>query len=732
MAWAWSRVGRLGLRLGLTALLATVPLSARGNEAPGEDRPPIDVNADTLDTNRDNDGMIAKGNVQIIQGPDMQFMADEVEYSGKTKDISAKGNIRVVHQGNRFEGQSLTLNTDTRVGRIQEVKMSLAGDNARGGAQEVNLLGPNNYLLKEAWFTQCNCDSPPWKITSGQIRVDTAENTMVADGATFHIGEIPVLWTPWWEQPLSNQRKSGFLTPDFRTANGNGFELEVPYYFNLAPDHDLTVALRPITSRGVMEKLQYRYLGLGYQGSVQTQQILDSQAHAWRGLSTFDHSDRLWGWDIVARGEYSQSRNYINDYHQHLVDPGAHRMESHVTARHDDIGDSGYTSMRLGIRWNQDLEAANDRFTVQNLPFASYSDSLALNSLPIGRVLDGADSNRWRIQRDFRLDDYYQLSGDAVQRLDAAPTLEYTRPLGMARLTMRGQVRETAYLIQGDPMQTGLARDNTQHREASMISVDLGTQLFKNFPGIATHTLEPRVEFVTNAATDQTLLPNYDTTQRYFAFSNLFGDSLYSGLDRISVGQRVNYALVTRLLNHGQSNALWQNMELGVGQRWIPDENNIYQQGHTLSPIVSALNVNLAGGWEVNAANRFNPEVQRIENNSLRLVMHQPKGNSLSLGYYYNQPSYSGTLMENAGSMLEDAVVNTRFNLSSGWSWIQEANYSLYQDTIKSWKTGFGYEHQCWKFTIEGGRKLANDTVNHGGGFIGFTLGLKGIGDYGA
>ncbi|MBF0140154.1 MAG: LPS-assembly protein LptD [Magnetococcales bacterium] len=723
----------MSLLLGLTGLLAMMPIPVVGEETPADEKPPIDINADSLDTDRDNDGLIAKGNVQIIQGPGMQFMADEARYSGKSKKLSAEGHVRLQHQGNEFAGRSLVLNTDTRIGELHDVTVKLANNGSQGGAEEVSLLGPDQFIMKQAWFTECNCDPPPWKVKANEIRIDAVDKSMVASDATFYAGDFPIFWTPWWEQPLANQRKSGFLTPDFRTASGNGFEFEVPYYFNLAPDHDLTVTLRPISNRGVLGQLQVRYLGQGYQGSVQTQQIRDTQTESWRGLTTLDHTDHLWGWKIVARGEYSETRNFINDYHQHLVDSAAHRMESHVTASKNTIADDGFSTMRLGVRWNQDLEATNDRFTVQSLPFAVYSDSLPLNRLPGGGGLfDGLDGNRWRLQREFHADNYYQMSGDAVQRLDAAPTLEYSRPLGVTRLTLRAQARETSYLIQGDPMQTGLQRDDTQHREASMFSANLGTRLFKIYPGIATHTLEPKVEVVANAATDQTLLPNYDTTQRYFAFSNLFGDSLYSGLDRISVGQRVNYALVTRLINHGEQEAFWQNMDLGVGQRWIPDDNNIYQQGRNFSPIVSALNVTLRGGWEINAANRFNPEGQRIENNSLRLVKHQNKNDTLSLGYYYNQPSYSGTLMENAGSMLEDAVVNSHFHFNDQWSWNQEANYSLYQSTIKSWKTGFGYEHQCWEFTIEGGRKLANDTINHGGGFIGFTLGLKGIGDYGA
>ncbi|HAT48917.1 MAG TPA: hypothetical protein DCS88_01100 [Alphaproteobacteria bacterium] len=719
------RFTKLGFTLALAMLCAVDPSLARGGDLP------MDVHADNLEMDRDNQGIKATGNVQIVRGEEMDLKADEVGYSGKTKEIQAKGNIRLLNQGDQFEGDRVVLNTDTKVGHLEQAKLHLKGEGGRGGAQAVELLGPDNMSLTDAWFTHCDCDPPPWKLSAGTIDIDRQENSMIAKDVRFYLGETPVAWLPWWEQPVGKQKKSGFLTPDIRTGDSNGLEFEVPYFFNLAPDRDLTVGVRPITRRGVMGKMQYRYLGLGYEGTLQTQQIQDTLEDRWRGLSTLDHKGRLWGWDLVARGEFSQTRDYINDFHQTLVDSTARRLESTVVANRSGIREDGYTTFRAGGRWNQDLEAADDQFTVQSLPFMAYSDSQSLNALPEGMFFEGWDHDRWRLQREFHLDHFYQMSGDAVQRIDAAPTLEYTRPLGVTRLTMRGQVRETAYAIQGDPDQTGTDLDSTQHREASMVSVGLTSQLFKYYPGFATHTLEPRIEYAHNAATDQSLLPNYDATQRYFAFSNLFGDSLYSGLDRISVGHRVGYALTTRLLDHGSGDPFLQSMEWSVGQRWAPEGSQEYQQGYEFSPIVSNVSMQLSGGLEVSAANRYDPYEVELENTAVRVSLSPTKRDSISVGYHYNQPSAVGNMMENNGALLEDAVVDSRVGLNEQWSWSQEANYSLNQSNIKSWRTGLAYIHQCWTVSVEGGRNLAHDTDNHGGGFIGLFLGLKGIGDYG-
>ncbi|HIJ83944.1 MAG: Organic solvent tolerance protein [Magnetococcales bacterium] len=716
---------RISLTLGLVVLLSATPSPVRGEDVP------MDVHADSLEMDRDNQGIVAKGNVHIIRKDELELKADAAGYSGKTREIHAQGHIRMTHQGHQFESERAVFNANTKAGHLEQVKMDMAGEGGRGGAQDVELLGPNNLTMNEAWFTQCDCEPPPWKLSAKTVDIDRKQNSITARNVKFHMGEVPVLWLPWWEQPLDKQRKSGFLTPDIRSSSSNGLEVEVPYYFNLAPERDLTVAVRPVTRRGVMGKMQFRYLGLGHEGKLQTQQIQDELEDQWRGLTTYDHRGRQWGWDLTARGELSQTRDYINDFNQNLVESRARRLESHLTADRYRIGDEGYSDMRIGGRWNQDLEARDDQFTVQSLPFAVYADSQPLNSLPDGWIFDGLDSNRWRLQREFHLDHFYQKSGDSVQRFDAAPTVEYSRPLGVARITARGQLRETVYLIQGDPVQTGLDRENTQHREASMFSVGLGSSLFRNYPGFATHTLEPKIEVTHSAATEQSLLPNYDATQRYFAFSNLFGDSLHSGLDRISVGQRVGYALTSRLLNHGGDGFLWENVELSIGQRWAPEGHQEYQQYQDFSPIVSALGIQMAGGVTIDATNRYDPNDQELENTAVRLGLSRSKRNRVSLGYHYNQPSPAGNMMENNGSLLEDAVADTHLSLNDQWSWGQEVSYSLNSSNMKSWRTGLAYEHQCWKLTLEGGRNLAHDTDSHGGGFIGLFLGLKGLGDYG-
>mgnify|MGYP007087022653 CR=1 FL=1 len=58
--------------------------------------------------------------------------------------------------------------------------------------------------------------------------------------------------------PADDRRKSGFLFPALSSSNQNGLELSTPYYLNLAPNYDATIAPRYIENRGLMLEAEFR------------------------------------------------------------------------------------------------------------------------------------------------------------------------------------------------------------------------------------------------------------------------------------------------------------------------------------------------------------------------------------------------------------------------------------------------------------------------------------------
>src|SRR5690606_12244378 len=73
-------------------------------------------------------------------------------------------------------------------------------------------------------------------------------------------------------------------------------EFSLPYYFNLAPNYDLTLTPRVLAKRGVQLGAEFRYLGRTYSGALQgTYLHNDRQADRNRWYYGVEHSQALGG-----------------------------------------------------------------------------------------------------------------------------------------------------------------------------------------------------------------------------------------------------------------------------------------------------------------------------------------------------------------------------------------------------------------------------------------------------
>ena len=67
--------------------------------------------------------------------------------------------------------------------------------------------------------------------------------------------------------PVKKERKSGFLVPTYGTTSQGGLDISLPYYFNLAPNYDMTLVPRYFSKRDAAGG-EFRYLGSSYAGSL--------------------------------------------------------------------------------------------------------------------------------------------------------------------------------------------------------------------------------------------------------------------------------------------------------------------------------------------------------------------------------------------------------------------------------------------------------------------------------
>ena len=85
-----------------------------------------------------------------------------------------------------------------------------------------------------------------------KYEIDEYDQVATGTGASLHFKDVPIFGAPWFQFPVSGERRSGLLTPTSGAGSTRGVELYLPYYFNLAPNYDYTLTPRFMSKRGVM------------------------------------------------------------------------------------------------------------------------------------------------------------------------------------------------------------------------------------------------------------------------------------------------------------------------------------------------------------------------------------------------------------------------------------------------------------------------------------------------
>ena len=230
-----------------------LPQIARDREARGA----LFLRADRLEG--DNRMVTAEGNVQLRTRRET-VLADHLSYSLEDQTIFGKGNVVLRRSFDWITGPEVQYKRDTEVGFFRKPRFFISEANAHGDAAEIRFNGPDHYEATDASYTTCVAAHPDWYLRGEELEVDNLRKVGTAHRVSVHFLDVPVLYAPWLQFPLSNERKSGFLTPTLGSTGVRGFEATTPYYLNLAPNYDATITPRLMTKRGLQLGAQFRYL----------------------------------------------------------------------------------------------------------------------------------------------------------------------------------------------------------------------------------------------------------------------------------------------------------------------------------------------------------------------------------------------------------------------------------------------------------------------------------------
>ena len=502
---------------------------------------PVLLLADRVDVDEPRQVITASGNVEITRG-DRRLIADKVRYKQAEDKIEAVGNVTLLEPGGEaIYADLLSISGDLKDGIIEGLRAKLDQDSRLAAASGRRIDGTRTEMDKAVYSPCPLCEEserpPLWQISASEVTHDEEAKDVTYKHAFFELFGIPLLYTPYFSHPDPTvKRRSGFVSPSIGSDTELGFTLETPYYFDLAPHYDLTLAPIFTSEEGVVLAGEYRRrtfngrydLGGSITRGSEAENNNDDQAtrDEFRGHVAGDGQFALgggwgWGYDLFLTSDDT----YLERYDFSDLDILENRLFAENIDGRNYIGANAYGFQGLRTTDDQGL-----------IPFVLPLLDVELSSEP---MLWGS---RFFLDSSFLA--LHRTDGLDTRRLSATAgwELPWLGRLG-DQYRLRLSLRNDYYDLDGDP-ETLLDGDRrSEYRFVPRATLDWNWPWIGDTFGL-TPVLEPMAS-LTLAPTgiNDNDIPNEDSLDLEFDDTNLFEESRFPGLDRIEEGSRVSYGL---------------------------------------------------------------------------------------------------------------------------------------------------------------------------------------------
>jgi len=610
---------------------------------------------------------------QVIKG-------DRIDFNPINRELHATGNVRL-EQGNTVaDGTELRLKMEDREGEMVEPVFHLGGngDNkSRGSARTLFFEGPTRERLKSARYTTCEDGRDDWYLRAGELEIDHHSETATATNASVEFKGVPILYTPWIDFPFNNQRKSGVLSPTFGTTTRSGFELSLPYYWNIGPNMDATITPRSLSKRGVQVQGEFRYLEQDYNGIDVVEYLPgDDQTGNNRFFANIRHNHVFGnGWSGGVRFERVSDDQYFSDLSSHVI----------VTSQ-----------VNLAQQANLNYDSPNWHFSgrvqqYQTLDKLSYPyQRLPQLTLTGDEEVGPVDAGLWSeyVRFDKNSDAPITVTGS---RFTVYPSLSLPMTQSYGYVTPKVGVHYTKY----DLKNAGTAFDSDS-RTLPVFSLDAGLYFDRDMRVVKNRyiqTLEPRLYYVYIPNNNQSRLPIFDTALSDINLATIFTENQFSGGDRINDANQVTLGLTSRLID--QKTGI-QRLAATIAERFYFSDQNVVMPGTKVrtgvhSDLFTALTVNLINHWYADAAWQYNTDTGITEKGNISTRYQPETGRVLNMAYRYTRDS------------LEQVDLSSEWPLGGNWYGLGRLNYSLRDNppTDKrgpaEYLAGLEYDAGCWQ-----------------------------------
>lgn len=674
-----------------------------------QDQQPTYIKGDSLSGQPDIKAS-AHGEAEIRRG-DTMIRADKLDYAVPEDKVNAIGSVYINQAGNVYQGSALDLQVDAFKGQFDNANYRFLANGAYGDASRVDFIDKDRATVHNATYTTCQRDdeaswTPSWMLKAESIDLNLAEEVGVAHNAKLQFKGVTVLPVPNMSFPLSNKRKSGLLPPMIGMDKLGGIEYSQPYYWNIAPNRDLTVTPTVMTKRGVNMTGLFRYLEPSYSGETYASYMPDDKlrnrdrwGYSWQHRTTFDTP--IGGLGLNLNLNRVSDDDYWRDFRLAPVALRQRLLPS--TANLSWTKGDGVLSLNM-TRYQtlQDPTALiappysivpqlQYRYTPLDLPhgldFSVVADTTRFELInPIaGQVANNG-------QRSY------------VQAQLSRPFLSPG-----AFITPKLMLHTATY--QTDQLMSNGSK--SANRTLPTFSLDSGLIFERDtswFGKSLVQTFEPRAFYTYTPYRDQSMLPLYDTSRSDFNFASIFSENDYVGQDRIADNNLLTLGATSRFIDPDTGA---EKLKFAIAQRVRFSDQKVLLPGEVaatsrLSDVLLGGAVNWTDKWSTEVTTQYNQDLSRTVRTTATARYSPGNYRTFNVGY---RTQYDTATRTDASKLVDvgwqwpvnDLWGDKGKDLGPGrgqgggrWYAVGRLNYSIKDKKLVDTVVGFEYDGCCW------------------------------------
>jgi len=521
---------------------AQAPTAVPVPSTPSTDQNDIVVfSADAVSYDSDADVVTASGEVRMNREGNY-LAADQVVWDRKSGQVVAKGNVVLsTPEGDKLVGDNVQLTDTMRDGTIDNLTVALESGGrlaARHGSRVNGVM-----TLTDAIYTPCpvttetGCPKrPSWSITAARVIDDPKSSQIRFEGGRMQLFGLNIPLLPIFKISRGGEGATGFLVPDFSVSSRNGFEIALPYHWQIGLNRDATLTPHVYTS--VLPAIDLKYRELNSVGAFQIS-----------GFATYGKIDNIDPTDPPP--DHKSFRGYFDANGRWQLTPTwsittslRAATDKTVTRRYDLTNDD-----RLRNVINAERITPDSYISIAGWAFQGLRVDDRQKEIPF--ALPAIDA-RFRVGEIAGGNVQLQANSLAILRIDGQDTQRAfaSAQWDLRRITPWGQILDLTAYGRGDVYHTDEAGETTvaiysgtngwHARAIGALAADLRWPFIGPLLG-GVQRLVPRVQLVLTPATPNIDIPNEDARSVDLEDSNLFALNRFPGYDRWEDASRITY-----------------------------------------------------------------------------------------------------------------------------------------------------------------------------------------------